>query len=145
MEGSIIMMYLYTALATIIGLIAGVLLAACTKKAEGVTYGKLDKAGRITNIVLIPVYVVLSLVYIGISMFASPAHDGFLGILSWIVCVIIAAAPVSCGLGLGFSASLRKKGRSKLSFILQFAGIAVCALSIVLFMLLYGNLLSSLN
>ena len=139
------MMYLYTALATIIGLIAGVLLAACTKKAGGVTYGKLDKAGRITNIVLIPVYVVLSLVYIGISMFASPAHDGFLGILSWIVCIIIAAAPASCGLGLGFSASLRKKGKSKLSFILQFAGIAVCALCIVLFMLFYGNLLSSLN
>ena len=49
------MMYLYTALATILGLIAGIILAACTKKADNVTYGKLDKAGRITNIVLIPV------------------------------------------------------------------------------------------
>ena len=96
-------MYLFTALTTIIGLIAGIILAACKKKAEGVTYGKLDKAGRITNIVLIPVYVVLSLVYIGISIFAAPAHDGFLGILSWLVCVIIAIAPASCGIGLGFS------------------------------------------
>ena len=138
-------MYLYTAIAAIIGLIAGILLAVCTKKAEGVAYGKRDKAGRIINIVLIPVYIVLSLVYIAVSMFASPAHDGFLGILSWLVCVIIAAAPVSCGLGLGFSASLRKKGRSKPSFIVQFAGIAGCALGVILFLVFYGNLLASLN
>ena len=139
------MMYLYTALATIIGLIAGIILAACTKKAEGVTYGKLDKAGRITNIVLIPVYIVLSLVYIAITIFTSPARDGLLGVLSWLVCLIIAVAPASCGLGLGFSASLRKKGRSKQSFIAQFAGIAGCALGIVLFVVFYGNLLASLN
>ena len=139
------MMYLYTALATIIGLIAGIILAACTKKADGVTYGKLDKAGRITNIMLIPVYIVLSLVYIGITIFTSPAHDGILGILSWLVCIIIAVAPASCGLGLGFSASARKKGRSKLSFIVQFAGIAACALGIIMFVLFYGNLLRSLN
>ena len=99
-------MYLYTAITAIVGLLAGILLAACTKKAGGVVYGKLDKAGRIINIVLIPVYIVLSLIYIAISMFASPAHDGFLGILSWLVCLIIAVAPASCGLGLGFSTSL---------------------------------------
>ena len=139
------MMYLYTALATILGLIVGIILAVRTKKVDGVTYGKLDKAGRITNIVLIPVYVVLSLVYIVISMFASPAHDGFLGILSLLVCAIIAVAPASCGLGLGFSASLRKKGRSKLSFTVQFAGVAACVLSIIMFVLFYGNLLDSLN
>ena len=138
-------MYLCTTLATILGLIVGIILAVRTKKADGVTYGKLDKAGRITNIVLIPVYVVLSLVYIVISMFASPAHDGFLGILSLLVCAIIAVAPASCGLGLGFSASLRKKGRSKLSFAVQFAGVAACVLSIIMFVLFYGNLLDSLN
>ena len=138
-------MYLYTAIAAIIGLIAGILLAACTKKAEGVVYGKLDKVGRVTNIVLIPVYVVLSLVYIAIAIFTAPAHDGFLGMLSWLVCLIIAAAPASCGLGLGFAASLRKKGRSKQSFIAQFAGIAGCALGIILFVVFYGNLLASLN
>ena len=139
------MMYLYTAIATITGLIAGIILAACTKKAEGVTYGKRDKAGRITNIVLIPVYIVLSLVYIAITIFTSPAHDGLLGVLSWLVCLIIAVAPVSCGFGLGLSASLRKKGRSKPSFIVQFAGIAGCALGVILFLVFYGNLLASLN
>lgn len=139
------MMYLFTALATILGLIAGIILAVCTKKADNVTYGKLDKAGRITNIVLIPIYVVLSLVYIAISMFASPAHEGFLGVLSLLVCAIIAVAPASCGLGLGFSASLRKKGKSKLSFAVQFAGIVACVLGIMMFVLFYGNLLDSLN
>ena len=138
-------MYLYTAITAVIGLIAGILLAACTKKAEGVTYGKLDKAGRITNILLIPVYIVLSLIYIAISIFTSPDHEGFLGLLSWLVCIIIAIAPASCGIGLGFSASLRKKGRSKLSFAAQFAGVAGCALGIILFLVFYGNLLSSLN
>jgi hypothetical protein len=138
-------MYLFAAVAAIVALIAGILLAACTKKAEGVVYGKLDKAGRITNIVLIPLYIFLTMFCIAISMFSNPDHGGFLEILGWIVCVIIASAPLSCGLGLGFSAFLRKKGRSKLSFILQFAGIAGSALSISLFMLFYGNLLKSLN
>ena len=138
-------MYLFAAVAAIVALIAGILLAACTKKAEGVVYGKLDKAGRITNVVLIPLYIFLAMFCIAISMFSNPDHGGFLEILGWIVCVIIASAPLSCGLGLGFSAFLRKKGRSKLSFILQFAGIAGSALSISLFMLFYGNLLKSLN
>ena len=138
-------MFLYTVIVAIVALIAGILLAACSKKADGIVYGKLDKAGRITNIVLIPVYLILSVFIMALSFFSAPEYDGFLGILGWIVCVIIASAPLACGLGLGFSASLRKKGRSKLSFIVQFAGIAGCALSIALFMLFYGNLLSSLN
>lgn len=138
-------MYLYTVIAAGVALIAGILLAVCTKKAEGVVYGKLDKAGRITNIVLIPVYIVLSLVYIAITIFTSPAHDGLLGVLSWLVCFIIAVAPASCGFGLGLSASLRKKGRSKPSFIVQFAGIAGCMMGIILFLVFYGNLLASLN
>ena len=136
---------MFATVAAIVALIAGILLAACTKKAEGVVYGKLDKAGRITNIVLIPLYIFLTMFCIAISMFSNPDHGGFLEILGWIVCIIIASAPLSCGLGLGFSAFLRKKGRSKLSFILQFAGIAGSALSISLFMLFYGNLLKSLN
>ena len=138
-------MYLFAALSAIIALIVGILLAVCTKKADGTIYGKMDKAGQITNILLIPVYIVLTLFCIAISMFTAPGYDGFLGILGWIVCVIIASAPLSCGLGLGFSVSLRKKGRRKLSFIVQFAGVVGCALSIVLFILFYDNLLSSLN
>ena len=121
-------MYLYAAFAAIVGMIAGIILAVRAKKAEGVVYGKLDKVGRITNILLIPVYFVLALFCIAISMFSVPDYDGFLGILGWIVCIIIASAPAASGLGLGFSASLRKKGKSKQSFAVQFAGVIAMAL-----------------
>ena len=138
-------MFLYAVIAAGIALIAGILLAVYTKKVEGVVYGKLDKAGRITNIVLIPVYIFLSLFCVVLSLFTSPDYDGFLGILGWIVWLLINSAPLYCSLSLGFSASLRKKGKSKPSFIVQFAGVAGCALSFLLFILFYGNLLSSLN
>ena len=138
-------MYLFAALTALIGLVAFILMAANTKKADGVIYGKLDKAGRITNIILMPVHIGITLFSIAISMFTAPGYEGLLGILGWIVCVIIASAPLACGLGLGYSVSLRRKGKSKLSFIVQFAGIAGGALSIVLFLVFYGNLLSSLN
>ena len=138
-------MYLVSIIAAIVALVAGILMAACSKKAEGVVYGKLDKAGRITNIVLIPVYIGLAIFITAVSIFTAPEYDGFLGILGWIVCVIIAIAPLFSGLGLGFSVALRKKGKSKQSFIVQFAGFAGSALSILLFVIFYGNLLSSLN
>jgi hypothetical protein len=35
---------------------------------------------------------------------------------------IIAAAPIYCGIALGMSVSLRKKGRSLAGFLVQFAG-----------------------
>ena len=126
-------------------MIAGVFIAVRKKKAEGVIYGKLDKAGRITNIILIPVYVCLAPFYLFLGMISTPAHDGFLGILGWIVSIIIASAALFCGLGLGFSVALRKKGRSKLSFAVQFAGIGGIALTVGLFFLFYGNLLRPIN
>ena len=138
-------MYVYAALEAIIGLIAGILLAACTKKVDGVVYGKLDKAGRITNILLIPLYIVLSLFCVILSLLTSPDYNGSLVFWGWIVWIIMVSTPLYCGLGLGFSVSLRKKGRSKLGFAVQFAGIVGCALSFLLFILFYGNLLSSLN
>ena len=138
-------MYLFAALAAIVATIAGIIMAARTKKAEGLIYGKLDKAGVVTNILLIPVYVILTLFCIALSLFTAPGYEGILGIVGWIVCVIIASAPLFCGIGLGLSVSLRKKGKSKQSFLVQFAGIAGSALSILLFVLCYDNLLSSLN
>lgn len=138
-------MYLYTVIEAAVGGIAGLILALCTKKSEGVTYGKLDKAGRITNIVLIPVYVCLSPLYMFLGMIARPNHEGFLAVVGWIVSVIMASAALFCGLGLGCSVYLRKKGKSKLSFAVQFAGAAAIALTVILFFLFYGNLLKSLN
>lgn len=138
-------MFLYTTIEAIVAIIAAILLAVCTKKAEGVTYGKLDKAGRITNILLLLFYIGFSYVYLFLGMIARPSYDGFLGILGWIVSIIMASTALFCGLGLGLSVAFRKKGKSKLSFAVQFAGVGGMALAVILFFLFYGNLLKPIN
>ena len=138
-------MFLYTVIEAIVAVVAGIALAVCTKKADGVVYGKLDKIGRITNILLLLVYVGLAYVYLFLGMIASPRYDGILGILGWIVSVIMASAALFCGIGLGLSVALRKKGKSKLSFAVQFAGVGGIGLTVLLFFLFYGNLLRPLN
>ena len=138
-------MFLYTAIEAIVAIVAGILLAACTKKAEGVEYGKLDKAGRVTNIVLIVVYTMLAPLYMFLGMISAPDHEGILGILGWIVSVINGSAALFCGLGLGFSVALRKKGKSKQSFAVQFAGLVGIVLTVGMYCLFVGNLLSPLN
>ena len=139
-------MYLYFALAAIVGLIAGIIIAVSTKKAEGVVYGKLDKAGIVTNILLIPAYIVTSIFCLFIVMLGyGPEGEGILGILAWILAFIGATGPVFCGLGLGASVALRKKGKSKKSFWVQFAGVAGLGITILFFLLFYGNLFGTLN
>ena len=54
-------MYIYAGTATIVAVIAGIIMSARTKKAEGVIYENPDKAARITNNIPIPVYSVLIL------------------------------------------------------------------------------------
>ena len=139
------MMFVYTLLEAIAGVVAYTLLALCTKKADDVVYGKLDKAGRVTNILLIILYVCSSPLYLFLGAISMPHHEGFLGILGWVVSVIIASAGLFCGLGLGFSVALRKKGKSKQSFVVQFAGVVAIGLTVGLYCLFAGNLLSSLN
>ena len=138
-------MTLYTIIEAIVGLVAFILLAVCTKKREGVVYGTLDKVGIATNILLILVYVFLLPVCLFLGMISSPSYKGFLGILGWIVSIIIASAALFCGLGLGFSVSLRKRGKSKLSFAVQFAGVVGIILTVGLYALFAGNLLRYLN
>ena len=138
-------MFLYVLIEAAIAIVGGIFLAASTKKAEGVIYGKLDKAGRITNILLILVYAGLSPLCLFLGMISSPRQDGLLGILGWIISVIIGSAALFCGLGLGFSVRLRKQGKSKLSFWVQFAGFIGIGLTVGLYSLLAGNLLRYLN
>ena len=138
-------MFLYTVIEAVIGIVAGIVLGACTKRADEVVYGKLDKAGRITNIVLILLYICLSPLYLFLGMISTPRHDGILGLLGWIVSIIIASAALLCGIGLGMSVALRKKGKSKESFAVQFVGIVAIGLSVGLYCLLAGSLIRNLN
>ena len=138
-------MFLYTTIEAIVAVVAGILIAMCTKRADGVRYDRLDKAGLITNILLIPVYLCLSPLYLFLGMIANPRYEGFLGVLGWIVSVIMASAALFCGVGLGLSVAFRKKGKSKLSFAVQFVGVGGIAITLILFFLFYGNLLRPLN
>ena len=138
-------MYLYTIIEAVIAVVAGILIAVCTKRADCVTYGKLDKIGRVTNILLLLFYVGFSFFYLFLGMIANPRYDGFLGVLGWIVSIIMASAALFCGIGLGLSVAFRKRGRSKLSFAVQFAGMGGIGLTVILFFLFYGNLLRPIN
>ena len=139
-------MCIYFALVAIIGLVVGIIIAARSKKAEGVVYGKLDKAGIVTNILLIPIYAIVTIFNFFIVMLGYfPEGEGILGVLSWIVAIIGATGPVLCGLGLGASVALRKKGKSKKSFCVQFAGVVGLSITI-LFLVTFGEwLFGSLN
>lgn len=138
-------MFLYTAIEAIIAVIAGILIAICTKKTEGVTYNKLDKIGQVTNILLCLFYIGFSFFYLFLGIIANPRYNGFLGFLGWIVSIIMASAALFCGIGLGLSVAFRKRGKSKLSFAVQFAGVGGIGLTVALFFLFYGNLLRPIN
>ena len=139
------MIYLYTVIEAIVAVVVGIFIALSTKKAEDVTYGKLDKIGRITNILLLLVYLYFSPLYLFLGMISNPRYDGVLGILGWIVSFIIASASLFCGIGLGLSVAFRKQGKSKLSFAVQFAGVFGIGLTLLLYFVFTGNLLKYLN
>ena len=136
----------YYFIEAVIGIIAGLWIAIAAKKAEGITYGKLDRAGRIVNIVLLCVYTVFAPFYLFVASIFRPAYEeGFLFVIGLILSIIAASPALFAGLGLGASVALRKKGKSKLSFAAQFAGFAGIALMILIFFLGYGNILDTIN
>ena len=116
-----------------------------TKKAEGLTYGKLDKVGCVTNVLLAIFYIIASPVYLFLGMISEPDGEGILIVPGVIVSLIAASAALFCSLGIGFSVALRKKGKSGLSFAAQFAGMAGIALTLLLYVVFAGSLISSLN
>ena len=140
------MIYLYFALVAISSLVVGIIIAARSKKADGVEYGKLDKAGMVTNIMLIPIYAIaMVFCYFLVMLGYIPGGEGILALAAWALAIIGATAPALCGLGLGASVALRKKGKSKLSFWIQFAGVAGIGITILFFALFCGNLFATLN
>ena len=138
-------MFIYVVLEALAGIIAGIILTKRTKKSEDIIYGKLDKAGRITNVILAIVYAITSPFYLLLGMLSDPDGEGLLIILGIIVSLIAASASLICSMGLAFSVVLRRKGRSGLSFAVQFAGIVGIALTVLLHGVFAGSLISSLN
>ena len=140
------MMYLYFAFAAIAGLVAGIIIAARSKKTVGVVYGTLDKVGVATNILLIPIYAIVTAFLFFLAMLGmNPESEGFMGIISWIMSIICNSSPVLSGLGLGASVAWRKQGKSARSFLVQFAGIAGYIVVMLIFILLGDFVFASLN
>ena len=138
-------MFLYVVLEALVGIIAGLLLAIRTKKDVNVSYTALDKFGGFTNILLLIAYICASPIYLFIGMICTPAQDGVMGIIGWIISIVCASSALSCFLGLGLSVRLRKKGKGGRSFAVQFAGLINIVLTVVLYMIFEGNLLKTLN
>lgn len=138
-------MFLYVIFEALVGVIAGLLLALCIKKKAGISYGVFDRIGQVTNIILAVFYVGFSPFYMFLGMICEANHDGFLGLLGWIVAIIAASAALFCGVGLGGSVALRKRGKRVLSFAVQFAGIVGIGLTFLLYAVFVGNLLAPLN
>ena len=138
-------MFLYIILCIIVGILLFILLGLLTKKADGVVYNCLDKVGRITNGALTIFYVFISPLYLFLGLISYPAHDGFLGVIGWIITFLNSSTALLCGLGLGLSVAWRKKGKSKLSFAIQFLGVVAIAFTVISYCVFVGNLLQTLN
>ena len=138
-------MYIILILSIIAGILLFILLGLLTKKADGVVYNRLDKVGRITNGALTIFYVLISPLYLFLGLISYPAHDGFLGIIGWIIAFLNSSTALLCGLGLGLSVRWRKKGKSKLSFAIQFLGVVAIAFTVISYCVFVGNLLQTLN
>ena len=139
-------MYYYFILVVIAGIIAGIIITMRSKKEEGIVYGTFEKAGIVTNILLIPAYAMSSIFCVFLVMLSYfPEGKGILGVLSWVVAFIGASGPALCGVGLGASVALRKKGKSGLSFGAQFAGVIGVTVTILVLILFGDSLFGSLN
>ena len=138
-------MFIYVVVEALVGIIAGIIIAKRTKKSDGVVYGKLDKVGRITNVLLAIAYTVAAPFYLFLGMISEPDGEGLIIVLGVLVSVIAASASLFCSLGLGFSVALRKKGKSGFSFAVQFAGMTGIALTVLLYVIFAGSLISPLN
>ena len=138
-------MLIYIILCIIAGILSFILLGALTKKSDGLVCGNLDKAGIVTNVVLMAFYVVISPLYLFIGIISCPAYEGFLEIIGWIISFLNGSTALFCGLGLGLSVRFRKKGKSKLSFYIQFLGVVAIAFTVITYCVFAGNLLQKLN
>ena len=132
--GLLLFLYLITAnlligfgsylLFLVAGVAVGTLLAVRAQKIEPAAPSTFDWVSLAVNITLIPVYSIFSLLMLfmaaitGTIYGASSAQVFFAKIFSF----VIAAAPIYCGIALGMSVSLRRKGRRLAGFLVQFAG-----------------------
>ena len=90
-------------------------------------------------------YAVFSPFYLFLGMICEPRGEGIVLLLGYFVALIAASAALFCGLGLGLSVSLRRRGESKESFAVQFIGLFAILATVLIYALFVGTLISPLN
>ena len=108
----------------IAGVAIGILLAVRARKIEAAVPTALDRVSLVINITLIPVYLILSILMMFMALITGTSYgaSSVQAIFAEVFSFVIAAAPIYCGIALGLSVSLRRKGRSLAGFLVQFAG-----------------------
>ena len=106
------------------GAAVGIWLAVRARKIEAAAPTVLDRVSVAINIVLIPVYLILSVLMMFMALITGGSYDASVAqeVIAKALSFLIAAAPIYCGIALGLSVSLRRKGRSLAGFLVQFAG-----------------------
>ena len=115
--------------------LALLLLAVFIPKKNGYEYNAMDKIGVVTNIVLIFVYAVLSLMGVFTIFFADAPWDGYSALKKKLLEAIIfmgVSMPIWSIASLFTSVLTRRMGKSKFGFIIQFLPLLVFAAMLVL-------------
>ena len=96
---------------------------------------KLDKIGKIFNVILGITYIPLSLFSWLLQMASEVTMDATNSIYITLInvfCVVCFIIPLLCIAGIIVSVNLRKKGYSKSSFIVQFVPLVIFILNLIL-------------
>ena len=112
-------------------------LVVCVFLPKRVQYNKLDKIGLVLNIILSVIYVPISLFGVFSVMIADAMHmysETVKIILSFMIYLGI-SLPIISIVSIALSVFFRKKGKSVLSFFLQFIQLFVFAIIVIVFQL----------
>ena len=112
-------------------------LIVCIFLPKRVQYNKLDKIGLVLNIILSVIYVPISLFGVFSVMMADAMHmysETVKIILSFMIYLGI-SLPIISIVSIALSVFFRKKGKSVLSFFLQFIPLFVFAIIVIVFQL----------
>ena len=106
------------------GVAIGILIAVRAKRDATAVPTVLDRVSLVTNVVLIPIYSILSVIMLLMAVITDTNYgaSSLQEFLTIILSFVIAAGPIYCGIALGMSVALRRKGRSFAGFLVQFAG-----------------------
>ena len=112
-------------------------LIVCVFLPKRMQYNKLDKIGLVLNIILSVIYVPISLFGVFSVMMADAMHmysETVKIILSFMIYLGI-SLPIISIVSIALSVFFRKKGKSVLSFFLQFIPLFVFAIIVIVFQL----------